>query len=92
MNTPHFALGDRARDSITGFEGIIVARSTYLFGCVQVCLSPKVGEDGAHREAHWFDEPRLLLVERVAITPEDVSGPAPGGPPRGPVKSTPPTP
>ncbi len=90
---PHFALGDQARDQVTGFKGIIVARSTYLFGCVQVCLSPKIGEDGTYREAHWFDEPRLQVVRRGAASPADVSDASdPGGPDRGPVKSTPPTP
>ena len=92
-STPAFAVGDQARDPLTGFEGVIVARAVYLFGCVQLCLSPKVGEDGAYREAHWFDEPRLDLVEVGTILPEDVSDPSdPGGPARGPVKSTPPTP
>ena len=91
--TPAFAVGDQARDPITGFEGVVVARAIYLFGCVQLCLSPKVGEDGAYRDAHWFDEPRLDLVEVGTIIPEDVSDASdPGGPARGPVKSTPPTP
>ena len=26
-------LGKRAKDKITGFEGVIIGKTTYLFGC-----------------------------------------------------------
>lgn len=73
MTQLKFCLGDRARDKVTGFEGVVVARATYLFGCVQVCLAPKVGEDGAHRAEQWFDEPRLYPLE-VGAAPRGASG------------------
>ena len=48
-------LGEKYRDSITGFEGIATARVTYLYGCVRVALegTTKPGE------SVYFDEQRL---------------------------------
>ena len=48
-------LGKRYSDSITGFAGVAVSRTEYLYGCVRVGLegSTKPGE------AFWFDEQRL---------------------------------
>ncbi len=48
-------LGEKYRDSITGFEGAAVSRTEYLYGCVRVGLegSTKPGE------SFWFDEQRL---------------------------------
>ena len=51
-------LGAKAKDSITGFSGIAVARTTYLNGCVRILLEAKPNKDGKPRE-WWFDEQRL---------------------------------
>jgi len=52
-------LGCTFKDTITGFVGVATGHCFYLTGCSQVLLSPKVGEDGTLKEAHWFDEQRL---------------------------------
>lgn len=52
-------LGDKARDSVTGFEGTVVARAEYLNGCVRLALVPSVDKGGNCRESSWFDEQRL---------------------------------
>ncbi len=48
-------LGDKVKDSITGFEGVAVSRTEYLYGCV------RVGVEGSTKpgESFWFDEQRL---------------------------------
>ena len=38
-------LGVRIKDRVTGFEGIVTARVEYLNGCIQYCITPKMGED-----------------------------------------------
>jgi len=54
-------LGEKVKDSITGFEGIAVGRATYLYGCVRVLVEPEgLKEDGTTLEAVWFDEQRLI--------------------------------
>ncbi len=52
-------LGDRVKDSITGFKGIATARAEYLYGCVQVLVQPESIKDGAIVKSQWMDEQRL---------------------------------
>lgn len=55
-------LGHNFMDRITGFQGVCTGYVQYITGCNQLLLSPK-SDDGKTREAHWFDEQRLLLDE-----------------------------
>lgn len=52
-------LGSRVKDSLTGFKGVAVARTEYLYGCVRVCVEPEALKDGKPIDAQWFDEQRL---------------------------------
>ena len=71
-------LGQKAKDIITGFEGIITGRAQYIYGCDQYCLVPPV-IDGKPGEGQWFDEGRLEIIGR-GVLPEDVQVDKPGGP------------
>lgn len=51
-------LGEKYRDSISGYEGVCTGRAEYLYGCVQVCLS---GGDAGKPTTEWFDEQRVTL-------------------------------
>lgn len=64
-------LGDRAKDRITGFIGIVVAEMHWLYGCRRLTLQPETLKDGKTQERESFDEPQLEVVERAvhAITP-----------------------
>jgi len=73
-------LGRLVRDKVTGFEGIAVARTTYLQGCDRIELQPKVGKDGKLDEPQAFDEPVLETIG-AGILPEEAE--PPGGPHRG---------
>ncbi len=68
-------LGDRARDKITGFEGVVTGRCQYLTGCDQILLNPPVKDDGDFRGAHWFDIDRCEVKERGVFSLEDVAAP-----------------
>ena len=39
-------LGDEAQDAVTGFKGIVVAETRWLYGCNRFTLQPAVGKDG----------------------------------------------
>jgi hypothetical protein len=52
-------LGDKVKDSLTGFEGVATARTEYLYGCVHVCVTPTGLKDGKPIESQWFDEQRI---------------------------------
>lgn len=81
MDTAQFKhpLGAEAKDKISGFEGIIVGRIEYLFGCAQYGISPKVTEAGKPPgDTIYFDEGRIE-VTGLGIKPEDVQSEKPGG-------------
>jgi len=75
--------GDKVVDKITEYEGIAVARCTYLNGCVRILVQAQAVEKdkGVPVEAVWIDEGQLTLIEAEAITPdaEQVAA-APAGP------------
>jgi hypothetical protein len=56
-------LGDTARDTITGFEGVVVAETQWLHGCRRLTLQPKGLHEGKPIETSTFDEPQCVLVE-----------------------------
>ena len=70
-------LGTKVRDSITGFEGIAIARTQYLYGCVQIGVEPLIAEGGKKRDTEWFDEQRIDLM-----SPARSGGPGETPPPR----------
>ncbi len=61
-------LGDKAKDALTGFTGIVTARCDYLTGCVQFKVTPKsLSKDGKPDDGEWFDESRLVASQWKAL-------------------------
>jgi hypothetical protein len=58
-----FGLGDEVKDSITGFKGIVTARTQWLHGCNVYRVQPQDLKDGKRLEVDHFDEPQLEVVE-----------------------------
>lgn len=73
-------LGKMARDKITDFEGIIVGKANYLFGCAQYGLTPKC-KDGKSGETEWYDEGRIEIIGE-GINKNEVMVEKNGGPNR----------
>lgn len=71
-------LGKKAKDKITGFEGIIVAKVSYLFGCAQYGVAPTTTTDGKVNDTHYFDEGRIEIIGD-GVKPETVQAKKPGG-------------
>ena len=57
-------LGVRAKDKVTGFEGLVIGKASYITGCDQYLLQPAVeaGKADKKPEGHWFDEQRLEVT------------------------------
>jgi len=51
-------LGDKVKDKITGFKGIVTGKANYLFGCTQCLIAPTMKGKSA-TDATWIDEQRL---------------------------------
>jgi hypothetical protein len=72
-------LGKLGKDKITGFEGIIVGKIEYLFGCDHLGLAPRTfnKEGGKRPDTEWFDDGRIEIIGDGIIA-EKVSGDKPG--------------
>lgn len=65
-------LGDKVKDRVTGFKGIAVAKTEWLYGCVRIGVrSQKLNKDGSPITEQWFDEASVTVTSK-----------APGGPVR----------
>lgn len=74
-------LGSKVRDHITGFEGIAVARTTWLYGCNRIVIEPtSLDKDGSPVKPESFDEQRIELLEERAPFVAPVSEATSGGP------------
>lgn len=64
MSKFKFELGDRVKDRITSFEGIVVTQSHHINMCNRYTIEPeKVGTDGKMIDAWNIDEQNLVLVK-----------------------------
>lgn len=75
-------LGDKARDTITGFEGIVVSMTAHLNGCIHVGLEGPAKGDDAKRASLYelYDIQRVEVIEAGAYKPQDHGVNPPGGP------------
>lgn len=55
-------LGQKAKDQVTGFEGIITALADHLTGERRALVSSQALQDGFMPASRWFDVRRLLII------------------------------
>lgn len=75
-------LGDVVKDTITGFQGVVIARTDWLNGCVRLTIQPRKLESGKMVDSQTIDVEQLQLVKAKKI-PRSSPG---GGPMPGPVR------
>ena len=77
-----FDLGDRVRDAINGFEGIVVARTDYMTGCQHFGVKPQtLAADGKSMDWEYVDGTYLELVPAEPVRRTGTGGgPAPDPP------------
>ncbi len=60
-------LGDKVKDPISGIEGIVMARTEWLYQCVRIIIQPLgADKDGQAKKYEHFDEEQLEVVEKAA--------------------------
>jgi len=81
MATPIFVpqLGDSVRDSISGFEGVVIGITEWLYGCRRCGVQSTALHEGKPISAEWFDSPQL----RVTLSARDGDNAAEPGKPGG---------
>ncbi len=57
-----FKMRDEVKDIVTGFSGIVVAKTEWLNGCVRIGLQNAILKDGLPMDVQWIDEEQLELV------------------------------
>lgn len=66
-------LGKRAKDKITGFEGLLTARCEFLTGCNRYCIQPTELRDGKPVDSIYFDESQVEIIGE-GVSPYEVTG------------------
>jgi hypothetical protein len=61
-------LGQKVKDKITGFTGVVTGRTEYITGCEQLLVQPPTKNDGAFTEPRWFDVDRLDVIEQEKVS------------------------
>jgi len=71
-------LGTKVRDKITGYTGIAIGRTEWLYGCATVGVKSSAIEAGKPVDAVWIDEQGLEEVEMEPVAKQGDT--TPGGP------------
>lgn len=74
-----FDLGEEVKDLVTGFKGIIEARTQCLNGCIQYIVQPRVDKEKKIPEACQIDEQQLKLIKKSIFKKKDEDEKIPGG-------------
>ena len=71
-----YELGSRAKDKITGLQGILVARNQHLHNCNTYGIKPEKLHDGKPMDCQWFDEPQIEIIkEGIFQLKQETGGP-----------------
>jgi hypothetical protein len=71
-------LGAKMKDKISGFTGIAIAKTYWLYGCERIVLQPPVDKDGKIPDTACFDVEQLELIEpRFGRAETTTGGPTP---------------
>ena len=81
-----FKLGEKVKDTITGFKGTVTARIEYLNGCLQYCIEPRVGKEGKVEKVQYVDEGQLEIQGAKRVKSDSSFPPSGGDMPNAPDK------
>ena len=66
-------LGQKARDRISGYEGIVISRLEFISGCIQYCIKPdKLDEKGKPFDGEYIDEGQIeIFGDGISLSAKD---------------------
>lgn len=69
MKKDNIKLGDKVKDLITGYTGIVVARTQFINGCIQYSIERKLkkGEEMHPDGVPSIDSTNLIIIEKKVI-------------------------
>lgn len=60
-------MGDKVKDTLSGFTGVVLARSEHMTGCNQLYILPVSDKDNDMKDGHWFDVERIEKLKAAVI-------------------------
>ena len=60
-------LGSHVKDTISGFTGVVVAETNWLYGCRRLTIAGDFLHEGKPVETQCFDEPQLQVIKAKDI-------------------------
>ena len=57
--------GKKVKDSISGFRGVLTARTEYINGCIQYEITPDDVVNGRIPPSVWMDEQRVEFLDPI---------------------------
>ena len=83
-------MGDLVKDRVTGFTGIVMGRTQWIYGCDRIWVQPQELKDGKKVEMDSFDEAAIEIVTKSVINVASAKAPIakPGGPVHEPARKT----
>ncbi len=73
-------LGDVVKDTISGFQGVAIGRTEWLYGCERITVQSQKLNEGKPIACESFDLPQLVLVKKAAVKSQIKDVNTPGGP------------
>ncbi len=78
--------GNRVKDLVSGFEGIVTGEVTYMNGCQKWAIDGAYNKEKQHTEGVWTDKQQVVKIDDGIA--DQIAPPKPGGgpmrtPPRG---------
>lgn len=70
MTFQPIGLGDRVKDPISGYQGIVVSVTAWLHGCIRVGVQAEALQDGKPVESSHFDQTQVVLVDAGVHSPQ----------------------
>lgn len=64
MSEFKISLGSEVTDKVTGFKGVVIGRTEWLYGCRRYSVQPKgITKEGKTHDAVAFDEDALTVTK-----------------------------
>lgn len=60
-------LGDKVKDVISGFEGIVIGITNWLHGCKRIGVASQQLKDDKPIDSQWFDEPQVIILQKAVM-------------------------
>lgn len=60
-------LGHKAKDKVTGAEGVVSSVCFDLYGCVQATLDRGLDKDGKHIDQRYYDVSRIVTIPGTRV-------------------------